>query len=596
MLRRDSETAADAGAPLWPAAGEPILPLAGVRGALAALAQLPADAAGESAAQPLAAAAAALAHLVVLVHRLLGIRGAASGEQILRASRMAATVCEQTGFLQHLPGLLSLPGRGFVVVEGALLAAVDLTYLLPPQPEGRVATALRLLGAALQAMVRLLALEARFAGFSKRQAIAAAPAGAPEAAAASADGIAATAAAAAGEPSLPAGSYSLTLLGIADSAIRCLHNSHMSGDRMQAIAQCGPGLQEPELLRRIACRSERPPPGDSAHERLCLLWSMTSPKNDGDFIASPILVALRRGAGDEVVEFCLAGIRQKLAREPAAAGGASAETRAQRAAIEAVSSASTVCGHMMTWFGLLSMIVGREGGEPGDEVIRMRLLHRAVDGGAASLVLTALEAAALVPGPAGADYETVHNSLCLLDNLNKYDVRCWREAIFEDAPLGSALRARRPAWAAAAAGSGASGRARPPWTISIAVDLMKKSAARQPTLDSAWFLAAEDAGHAAIPILTGLALSESRFASSYFALVVHSLQIPSCALNLPPGASPSASAKLPWLQCDADKDAMRQRVALASSMLAGSLPSATYSCSPRKCSLTLPTAGRAAAG
>ena len=148
---------------------------------------------------------------------------------------------------------------------------------------------------------------------------------------------------------------------------------------------------------------------------------------------------------------------------------------------------------------MLNIIIGNQSGEPGDEAIRVRLLRQAVDGGAALLSLTALEASALVSGPAGADHAIVVNSLGLLHILVRGDDRCWREAVFEDAPPASALSMRRPAWAVAAGGVSQPGRA-PPWAVSVAVGALKRAAARQPRLDAAWFV--EDAeGYNAVFLL-----------------------------------------------------------------------------------------------
>ena len=161
-------------------------------------------------------------------------------------------------------------------------------------------------------------------------------------------------------------------------------------------------------------------------------------------------------------------------------------------------------GTMTQWFGLLNALIADKSDQPGDEAIRARLLGQAVDGGAASLVLTALEAAAHVPGPAGADFRIISNGLKLLKQLVAGDERCWREAIFEDAPPASPVRVRRPAWAAPAAASGAPLGQAPPWTISVAVAVLKRGAARQPTLDSAWFLSYQDAAVDAVSVLSQL--------------------------------------------------------------------------------------------
>ena len=183
------------------------------------------------------------------------------------------------------------------------------------------------------------------------------------------------------------------------------------------------------------------------------------------------MVALRYFAGDEALDFCLAGIRKKLLAPelPVAAGRGVdlAKMRARRAAVAAVSgsihetdSPHRVSGPMASWFGLLGALVGDKSGRPGDEAIRVRprLLREAVDRGAASLVLTALEAAALVPGPAGVDYPIVRDGMRLLTDLIKGDKRCWREAVFEDAQPGSALAAR-----SAGLGSGCHRRAVSRW-------------------------------------------------------------------------------------------------------------------------------------
>ena len=264
----------------WPTAGAPILPLASVRGALDALAQpLPADAA--SATQLLAAAAAALTHLFVLTSRIL------DKEPALRAAEMAVLAFEQTNFLQHLPGLLNLDKRGILVVESALRVSVNLTAVPTLAPEGPAAAALRLPRAAFQALVHLLALEARCAGtLGGPRAAATAAAAAPGHAGAPVAAVAATAAASssvggaansASDSESDSRAYSLTPL--ADRAIKCLMSSCML-DTEQVIAQCAPAVQDSTemlylVLRRIACRPERPQPGDAVCERLHLLYGLT---------------------------------------------------------------------------------------------------------------------------------------------------------------------------------------------------------------------------------------------------------------------------------------------------------------------------------
>ena len=355
-------------------------------------------------------------------------------------------------------------------------------------------------GAAFQAMVELIAMEARFAGASVQTA-ASAPRSA--AAAASAGGRGGGAVSAAVD-----NSYSFTLLGLADNAMLCLHD-WCTKDGEPVIAQSGPGLLRPELLRRIACHPECPSPGDAVTvvSRLSILHSLATLGTD----ELPLrMVALRHGAGDEMLEFCLAGIRHKLAPEPAAAaGGTEGCRRARRAAVAAVSgtlaesdSPHHLSGTMDAWFSLLGTLVGLAS---DNEAIRVRLLQQAVDGGTASLVLTALEAAAHVPGPAGADFRIGANGFTLLSVLTKGDHRCWREAVFEDALPDSAICARRPAWAAGS-GEAQAGRA-PPWIISVAVAALKKTAARQPLLEDAWFVS--PVGHDAFRLLRGLGFGKS---------------------------------------------------------------------------------------
>ena len=444
LLRRESPGAASvAPASAWPAAGACILPLADIRSSLAALAQLPADATGAAAAQPLAAAAAALAHLIVLLYRHESSNPGTNHRRLRAAAEMVALVCERSGFLQHLPDLLSLAGRGFIVVEEAIRASVHLTSLfMMVQPEGPAAAALRLPGAALQAMVQLIA------------------SGAPEAAAAPADGA-------------TSDTYSLTLIGIADNAITCLLKSCIVGGGLEhVIAACGLRLQEPEVLRRLVRLPEGPLPTQAIAARVGFLVYLAKGAEGGSS-ASPQLVALRRSAGEDALEFCLAGVRNKLAPEPVvAAGGSRAENQARRAAVAAVSGGMTdpSSPSMTMWFGLLGAIISVKSSQPGDEAIRVRLVRLAVDRGAHALVLTALEAASLVPGPEGVNPGFVSNGLSLLSSLVKTDERCWREAVLENAPPASAISARRPAWAAAAGGE--AGRV-PPWTVSVAVGVLK---------------------------------------------------------------------------------------------------------------------------
>ena len=440
---------------------------------------------------------------------------------------------DKSEFLQHLPGLLRLAERGFLVVEGALISSVNFTVILSdsqrprapgvatprPNAEGRAAAALRLPGAALQALAERVALEARFAGASQGRAAAVAPAGAPEAAAAAPDAVPAS--------SIPPDSHSAKLHSFVSNAITCLLNSCMiAGGVEHVTAQCGPGLLSPEVLRRLVSVSEGPPNLAShqvagrlqlevvlARSRANLLLSLTHGAEAGFATqAPPLLVALRRGAGDEALDFALVGIRNALAPEPAtAAGGASAETRARKAAVAAVSGAQDsglphqVSCPISTWVGLLCRIVCIASGQPDDESVRIRLLRRAVDGGAALLVLTALEAAALVSVPEGADsynhHTDVGNCLMLLCALTKGNQRCWQEAVFEQAPPDSAIRARRPAWATAS-GESASGRA-PLWAVSVAVGVLKRAAARQRLQDQAWFVSEEDSTGAAVVYLLG---------------------------------------------------------------------------------------------
>ena len=214
----------------------------------------------------------------------------------------------------------------------------------------------------------------------------------------------------------------------------------------------------------------------------------------------PLLVALRRDAGAEAIDFALAGIRRKLSLEPAGA----AEAPSRSAAVAAVCGIIDApylprIGSMATWFALLNKLVGGESGQPGDEATRLRLLKRAVDRGAAALALTVLEAARLA-GPERADGRVETAGFELLYNLVKGDQRCWREIVFESAPTGSALRARRPPWAAAAASASGPGEraaprllksSAPPWIVSVAVGVLKRQAARQPLIDCAWLWSSE---------------------------------------------------------------------------------------------------------
>ena len=417
------------------------------------------------------------------------------------------------------------------------------TGLLPPRSArlrltglvsaiGPAAAALRLPGAALKAIVQLLVLEARFAGKSKAGAAAVASVGAPEAAAASGSGEGAAASAAAtGSSSTPRPEDANCLRGllcIAQNAIACLlHSCTDAGGLEHVAAHVGLELQEPAVLRRIVSMTEGPPslqvPPAPCANLLLSLSGGTDASSSARGAAPPLLVALRRGAGDEALAFCLAGILNLLAPEPAAAAGGaseSAETRARRAAVAAVSGAQDGpgsprynSGSIILWFNLLSTILGSKSGEPGDEAIRARLLRQAVDGRTASLVLTALEAATLVPGPEVVDYRIVANGLKLLSVLVTGNEQCWREAVFEDAPPASALSMHRPAWAAAAGGVSQPGRA-PPWAVSVAVGALKRVAARQPLMDSAWFLSAEDAGAAAVLLLLSLVACAQLFAHS----------------------------------------------------------------------------------
>ena len=240
---------------------------------------------------------------------------------------MAAIVRERSGFLQHLPSLLSLADRGFVVVEGSLRASMDFTYLMSlkrPQPE------MPLSGDVLQAMVSLIALEARFAGTSNVQMSGAALATVMPEAAAAADASAASADGnVTADSSMPTDSYSLTLMGISKYAISCLTNASSSArDAEHLIEKCGPALMAPEVLRRIVCRPEC---SASSTRRVHLQFLQILAEFRGaPGIASPPMVVLRRNAGNEALDFILAGIREKLLAPAASAAGVGASAEFSR--------------------------------------------------------------------------------------------------------------------------------------------------------------------------------------------------------------------------------------------------------------------------